>query len=464
MVFFAYMALILASVTHLDGMSKSADQILARTYLVSLDASKPVRPIDQLLWTACTENKLADASGVIDLGASPRIASLDSNKNHVTPTMVSIAKRNHPLFLLLLEKGGTDFPVKLAALALESNCRVMCLLLSQYVKMSELATPDMQAIRSLHTRMFTMHPRTAQHFLVEGLSTHDVDLFAAIEQGHDALAHHLLNPNPIFSSEAIPYGRIEAIDADGMTPLICAAANGRTAIAMKLLEWRARINQCNTAGASALWYACYLKNTHLALELLKRGAHPIVAAQVAVKVDKRIFKEDELWSPLLFAAVYADISLLTELLENKEVRQKIVCFMLSTKENALHLAVQSSSPAGKDCVALLANIPALHSKDTNGKTPLHLACEQNREDLILTLVSQGGDPNMLDNAGKSPLHLLVEKNSRDMVSTVLNSSLIPICEQNRKKAVQCAGENTAIAKLLEAHTQNNSNPIELANL
>jgi ankyrin repeat protein len=47
----------------------------------------------------------------------------------------------------------------------------------------------------------------------------------------------------------------------------------------------------------------------------------------------------------------------------------------------------------------------LDGRDNNGRTPLHLACQQGHLDVVRILISYGASLELIDNEGRTPLDL-----------------------------------------------------------
>ncbi len=48
-----------------------------------------------------------------------------------------------------------------------------------------------------------------------------------------------------------------------------------------------------------------------------------------------------------------------------------------------------------------------NAKDYNGRTPLHVAVDENRADSAILLMSMGADPHLRDAMGRSPMDAIV---------------------------------------------------------
>ena len=60
----------------------------------------------------------------------------------------------------------------------------------------------------------------------------------------------------------------------------------------------------------------------------------------------------------------------------------------------------------KEVVAALLELGCLiDARNFNGETALHVMVQRDRFECVVTLLSHGADPNLVDNSGKSPLHV-----------------------------------------------------------
>lgn len=70
--------------------------------------------------------------------------------------------------------------------------------------------------------------------------------------------------------------------------------------------------------------------------------------------------------------------------------------------------------------ALLTVNPALvSSKDINGRTPLHLAAQENRKEIANLLVARRAEVDATDKDGSTPLHLAVQQGNMEIAELLL---------------------------------------------
>lgn len=93
----------------------------------------------------------------------------------------------------------------------------------------------------------------------------------------------------------------------------------------------------------------------------------------------------------------------------------------------------------KEVVTALLELGCLiDARNFNGETALHVMVQRDRFECVVTLLSHGADPNLVDNLGKSPLHVaaalaslpLVQVN--DYIESFLNYTLLSLLKDRLK--------------------------------
>ncbi len=112
-----------------------------------------------------------------------------------------------------------------------------------------------------------------------------------------------------------------------------------------------------------------------------------------------------------------------------ELRRVLICFAFSLtlvgmtaslRAAAIHEAVAAGDL--QQVSALVAgDAGALNLRDESGKSPLMLAAELGRGEIIAALISAGADVNLSDNKSRSALHLAVENGHAPVVRALLES-------------------------------------------
>ena len=169
----------------------------------------------------------------------------------------------------------------------------------------------------------------------------------------------------------------------GITPLCWAADNGKTEVVKLLLERGANVNAIGKKNAPALYHAADIGYKDLVNVLLENGA------------DVNVQTDDEYrWTPL-HVAVSSRFSPYG-VKNQEENRAEIVRFIL-----------ESGADVG---------IP----EESNGFTPLHLACNVGRSNLAEMLLDHGAEINAKDKNGMTPLHWAVAEEQMGCVQILLD--------------------------------------------
>ncbi|KAL1880155.1 hypothetical protein Daus18300_001518 [Diaporthe australafricana] len=163
---------------------------------------------------------------------------------------------------------------------------------------------------------------------------------------------------------------IEAPDKDGRTPLIAAAGCGVTEVIEILLVQNCSINAPDNRKLTALHFAASNGREEIVRRLLKHGANP------------------------------------------------------NTKSVTGRSPIHSVSSRGyHDVLELLLLIDSIdvNPKDFRGSTPLHNACTKNHDNVVRTLLENGGDVNARSNKGWTPLHIAARKHNAVIVQDLLEA-------------------------------------------
>jgi len=241
---------------------------------------------------------------------------------------------------------------------------------------------------------------------------------------------------------------VKANDAFGFTPLHFAAEFDRIEVAQTLIGKGADINAQskyhfdtwtpiwnyrllrslpgNSRGTTPLFFA---RSPEMAKLLIAKGAD-VNAKNKNGMTPLHITKSKAIAQILLAAGAKINIKeenarngKSTALLHNaakigfKELVQQLikdganVAIGDSQKRTPLHYATT------KEVAALL--MLDINARDKSGNTPLHLAVQNNRPEIVYFLIDNGAKVNVKKSDGQTPLHLAVQDNRLEMVSFLI---------------------------------------------
>jgi len=187
-----------------------------------------------------------------------------------------------------------------------------------------------------------------------------------------------------------------------------ACQDGKTEVALALLEKGADVNITRSDGRTPLHYACDKGNEVVVKALLEKGADVDLHAKNSSGYSPG-------WAPLHFACVFGHAEVVKALLE-KDADVHAVC---SNGKTPLHNACRNGN--AEVVKALLKKGADVHANSNSGWTPLHDACWRGRRSVIKTMIDNGADVNAKNNDGRTPLHYWVcEKGLTKVVNALLD--------------------------------------------
>ncbi|MCS7244590.1 MAG: ankyrin repeat domain-containing protein [candidate division WOR-3 bacterium] len=93
----------------------------------------------------------------------------------------------------------------------------------------------------------------------------------------------------------------------------------------------------------------------------------------------------------------------------------------------------------------------INSKNEYGKTPLHIAVENNYEDIVKVLLENKADVNIKDNNGNTPLHIAVMKGNEYIIKELLKNGANENIKNNDGKTPKELAIENGIEDLFKKH-------------
>lgn len=204
---------------------------------------------------------------------------------------------------------------------------------------------------------------------------------------------------------------VNSRNSEGDTPLHWAAGGDQPEIAELLLTNKADVNARNNNGYTPLHSAAENGATDVAELLLTNGAD----------INARD-KEGE--TPLHLALVYKHPAMREFLLKNGGVNMDDA----TTIQNSI-------DDLGIVKILLKANPDLIRSGDNSGRTPLDIAADEGRIDVVTFLMAYNPDVNAVDDRppfeGWTPLFFAVNRRQEDMAEKMLDNEVEMLVESHR---------------------------------
>lgn len=242
---------------------------------------------------------------------------------------------------------------------------------------SDINAADTKGKTALHVALLHDHKEVALFLLAKGA---DVNSCCLIKDWESVSSDHIISVTPLHIAAERSDGDIidllvqkgaglEESNDNGMTPLHCAAINGRLAAVKKLLACGARsAARAKKYGNNALHFAAL------------RGHNEVVELLVARDSALVNTFSDTDFSPLHYASMQGHVA---------TVR------------------------------LLLAKGAEVNAADTSGITPLHCAAEVNHKEVAAVLLEHGAKVNSEDEDGETPLHKIALKGDVETLELLL---------------------------------------------
>ena len=230
--------------------------------------------------------------------------------------------------------------------------------------------------------------------------------------------------------------QVNAKDVSSSTPLHEAVINGSVGCARVLIDAGADINAQNAGGNTALHLVMPLEAREpIFSALLDAGANPNlkdIYGETPLHIAARIAMSREIIEKLVDAGADLDernkrgVTPLALAIERNQVQQANILVELGAdihaegidNTTALTKAV-SKGVAMARAVIVPENV---QSRDSSGRTPLHIAAQERAAaDIIEYILGLGADVNARDKGGNTALHTAVANNSQQIGELLLDA-------------------------------------------
>ncbi|PLN79386.1 ankyrin repeat-containing domain protein [Aspergillus taichungensis] len=237
---------------------------------------------------------------------------------------------------------------------------------------------------------------------------------------------------------------------EGRTPFSLAAELGLIPIMQLLLNKQADPHKADHHGNNAFWWIFKWRERPESRLITPTGGNPFQFHILVNNLPEHNKKDQSGRNWLSWAACYGDAEIVGYLLQCEAVDANIrddaqdsfsrtpliwalergeetIIDLLKEHDNiSLHLLVQEArSTWGDRALQLIRAL--IHAKynvnhrDFKGRTPLHLACLESDEDVVVDIINAGAEINCKDHAGKIPLQYALGARCKRSIRSLLNA-------------------------------------------
>ncbi|WP_133128698.1 ankyrin repeat domain-containing protein [Legionella nagasakiensis] len=295
---------------------------------------------------------------------------------------------------------------------------------------------DSNGLTALHYAAEYGQAEVCQYLLHQGANIDPKAHNRLIKLFHEAAANGNLDTvKCLLEQDGIDL--INQATKSGSTALHLAATYGHRNIVEFLVNQGIDINQMGHNGFTALHCAV----THGHRELVE-----YVVAQDGVDINRPDAKGR---SALHFAVRAGDLELVQYLLAHgADVNHSD-----NDGITALHLAAQLGNNDIVQTLITQEGIAIDAIENEFGYTPLHIAAEENHEDVLIGLLNAGADKEQQNESGYTPLQLALQRGNEAAVRSLLDHGADPNNRGNNKEPPLCIairqGNTTLIRMLLD---------------
>ncbi|XP_062613357.1 serine/threonine-protein phosphatase 6 regulatory ankyrin repeat subunit A-like [Saccostrea cucullata] len=256
-------------------------------------------------------------------------------------------------------------------------------------------------------------------------------LFLAIKSGSEEIVHFLLEKNPLIRVEhemispfetamernvyifksVLQKCDVKSTNHDGKTPLHLAAEKGFSDVVENLIDRRANVNAADDNQETPTHIACSKNNKEIVRLLLQAGAH-LDALNARKETPLDIALNTDLGDVLQTICIERTLEHFKVLLEQTHYVKKWSNHTMEVDPSfgvAKNIIDTILKKILRNCsvenLKLILEKSEIDGTIVDGKSPLHIAVENDFYDFVDTLVHRGASANARDDSSNTPLHI-----------------------------------------------------------